>query len=466
LNKTGRFKYLVLLLLLISLFPYLYISFYANPIADDYCNANWSMGKTFWENFTYLFLYIGGRYSANTLFYFHPLAYHSLKAYKLAPASLIIMTIFSFYYFFRSITSRLFSKINSWNASILFVLLYLFQMPSLAQGIYFYNSACVYQMGLIVSMLYFGLLYEYYCGKFTFNKAVHLFLLAITLIACVGFNEVLTLVLLCFHYLILFLLKEQEKKIGADWIFIVSICTLASLVMLFAPGNFLRSTHYPDNHNFLRSIVFTGMQMARFGFSWVVSAPLILSSLLFAHIIISKKENIPFFRQRYFFKPWQSVLLLFAILFLCIFPAYWSTNILGQHRTVNVGCFLFLLFGCVCIGIYSIAYLEKIKQYFIVSQKGQLLILLLLLGTMATTNNEYAVLTDILSGRIKRFDFEMQERYAVLETVADKSKPVHIKELTEKPASLFVLDLSSDSTYWVNIAQAQYFGVKSIVCEK
>jgi len=76
----------VFVLLLLALVPFLYISFFANPAADDYCNALWSIEKPFLDNYSYLFLSIGGRYTANILFLIHPLAFHSLTIYKLIPA--------------------------------------------------------------------------------------------------------------------------------------------------------------------------------------------------------------------------------------------------------------------------------------------------------------------------------------------------------------------------------------------
>ena len=455
---------MLLLLLLCSLSPYIYLSFFAHPAADDYCYSLWSMQKPFLENFTHLFQTTGGRYTTNALLLVNPLKFNNLTLYKTIPVLMILFTVLSVYYLFRSVTSCAISKVNSLNASILFVLLYLHQMPSLAEGIYFYNSAVDYHLGLIMTVFYFGLLHEYLKRKFILHPAVHLILLLIVLVISLGFNEVITLALMCFHGVVLFLFNKQQKKISTDWMMVALVCLVFSCIMLLAPGNSVRAENYSDNHNLFRSLSFTGMQMFRFGFSWASSLPLILSSFLFAGIVISKKEKMPFFGQKYFISPWMSVLLLLGVLFLGIFPPYWATNILGQHRTVNMVCFLFLLYWFVCIGMYANNYSEKIKVNFIIGQKTRLIMIGIILCMITATNNGYTVMTDILYGKVNTFEREMQERYRLLNNPENKNKTVRIKALSEKPGSLFILDIYTDSTYWVNSCEADYFGVKQIVC--
>ena len=453
-------------MLLCALSPYLYISQFAHPIADDYGFAVRSMNYSFIENLTYLFFNMGGRYTTNALILLNPLAFHSLTLYKIIPAFQIALTVVSFYYFFRSLMSRALSRIDSLNVSLLFVLLYLFQMPSLAEGIYFYTSAANYQTGIIVSLFYFGLLYNYFKKKYIAHQIAHISILLLVLLIATGFSEVITLVLVYFHLAVVFLLYKQKKKIDPAWLLILFACLLFSLVMLLAPGNSVRSSSYPDNHNFFHSLILTCMQIFRFGFEWMSSLPLLLCSFLFAGTILSNREKISFLKQEYFLTPWVSVLFHFAILFLCIFPPYWGTNILGQHRTVNIACFFFFLYWFICIGIYTNRYFEKMNLDFLLNKKIRLVAIVLIVCTLFTTKNGYTLFYDIWYSRVNIFSAQMNGRFIILSKKENREKGMILKPLSEKPKSLFILDLTKDSTDWINSCQAKYFGVPSIICKE
>lgn len=464
--SSANQQYVLLFALLFSIFPYFYLSFFAHPIADDYNYAFLGNTRNIWEECLNQYLTWNGRYSSNILVLLNPVRCNDLLWYKASASIQLILTFICLFYFLRAITSRSFSIIATINASILFLLIYLHQMPTLAEGIYWYTGAVTYQTGICVALVYLGLLCDYFHKKYILHKFVSLFAAGVLLIIAAGFNEVLTLILICIHLGFMAIFYKNGKRIPSELILLSLLGVACILAMILAPGNAVRESYFSDNHNFVRSVSFTGMQMIRFAFSWISSLPLLLASILFVGLIISHKEKMPFFRQNYFFPVWASLSLLFLILFLCIFPAYWGTNILGQHRTVNVACFMFFLYWLVCIGTYSNIYLEKIKEFFRINKKVQPLLVVIILCTITATHNGYAVITDILYGRVNTFDREMQERYSILSNPINKNKTVYLKALSEKPASVFVLDLSSDSLSWINTSQANYFGVRTIVCTK
>ena len=456
-------QYLLLICLLLILSPYFYLSFFAHPIADDYSYSYLGKTTALPTELKHQYLNWNGRYISNVFVLLNPLAFNSFFGYKAFSAIQIAFSLFSIFYFFRTVFHTSLSLLATLNACILFLLIYLFQMPSLAEGIYWFTGAVSYQTGLGISLVYFGILINYFNKKYIINKTVHFISAIVLLIVSSGFNEVLTLLLPCFHLIALFLFWKKQKRVLPEWVLLSSFSLICTLIMAFAPGNTIRDSYYKDNHNIIQSLAFTSMQTFRFTFEWIL--PLLLSSCIFSGIVVSLNKEKSFFNQAYFFKPWVSALFLVLILCLCIFPPYWGTNILGQHRTVNVACFFFTLFWFLCVGIYSNVHSEKIKQNFIFNKKAQLFLMAIILCIISATKNGYTICTDILYGRVDIFDREMQERYAKLRDPENKNKTVYLKELSEKPASLFVLDISSDSTYWANSGQAKYFGVNGIVCK-
>ena len=465
LTKENYLKCFLLAALLSVLTPYLYISFFTHPIADDYCFAFLEKDVSFLKGYIHLFFNMGGRYITNALIFLNPIAFHNITLYKFIPLFQILIALFSFYYFFRALTSRAMSRINSLNAALLFLLLYLFQMPCLAEGIYNYGASVNYHLGIIVAVLYFGLLVDYFMKHYFIHRFFHCFIGIFLLAITIGFSEVITLVLLSLHLLILFQYFVKREKIKTEWWILFFTCTFFSFIMFASPGNAERSLNYPDNHNFFRSLSFSLMQVCRFGLDWI-SVPVLLLSIAFIGTVSSLRNKMPFFLQEYFLNPWASALLLAWILFVCVFPPYWATNILGQQRTVNVACFFFLLYWFICIGFYVNIYFKNWNLSFLANKKLQVLISACVICIFICTKNGYAVFTDILYNRVEKFDNQMQQRFDTLSIEANKNKIVYLKPLSEKPKSLFVLDLSADSGHWINYCQAKYFGVKTIVCKE
>ena len=396
----------------------------------------------------------------NALEILNPLVFLRLDIYQLFPLFQTCLMLLAIYYLFRALTARQLARIDSLNGSLFFVLLFLCLMPSLAEGIYSFDSAIAYNTQLIVSALYLGMLADYFNGKYLLHKFLHILIASVLLIITMGFTEVVSMLLLCFHIGVLFIQKKGDQKIKVEWAWFSFLCLACLTVMVIAPGNNARGANYSDSHNFFRSVFFTAMQTARFGFSWIANVPLMMLSVLFISMIRASNNKISLFNPEYFFKPWASVFILAGILVVCIFPPYWATNILGQHRTVNTAFFFFLIYWFLCVGVYVNKYSEKTNFTILQNEKLKNGLIILAICILAVTGNGYDVFTDILYGRAKKFDAEMQERFDVLSSEASKGKTIYLRPLSEKPHSLFILDLGADSTDWINGCQAEYFGVR------
>jgi hypothetical protein len=161
-----------------------------------------------------------------------------------------------------------------------------------------------------------------------------------------------------------------------------------------------------------------------------------------------------------------AALMLGAVLTIPIatFPAYWSTGILGQHRTISVAYFVFLLlwFAALTAAI-SVGWLPTSSSWFMNSRVRQGAGALLVASLMFKGNG-YRLATDFAYGRPQTFDSEMSSREAALRACASTpTRDCAIAPLTTSPESFSVLDLSTDPNDWVNRACAEYFGVAHVV---
>ena len=90
-------------------------------------------------------------------------------------------------------------KINKINLSLSVTVFYLFVMPNIAEGIYWFTGAVTYQLSVILIITYAALLYRYLNERYLFGKTFHYLLNVIILILIIGFNEIAMLLMLFSH---------------------------------------------------------------------------------------------------------------------------------------------------------------------------------------------------------------------------------------------------------------------------
>jgi uncharacterized protein DUF6056 len=455
--------YFFLFLALASLLPYFIISMYAHPAGDDFVYAYNGQHFSLTENSARDYFEWNGRYIANLLVVLNPMAFDSLGSYKLFADLLILLTFISFYFLVKTVTNNSFTKIYSILFSGVLTLLFLQQMPSLSQGIYWYTGAVTYQGANILTLFYISALINLLREKYFINKIIHILFCSILIFVITGFNETAMVFLLLFHAF-LFIKNKNELLF---FIFIFSL--LCSLVVILAPGNSVREAVFPGRHQFFYSLFFSLAQSARFFLKWVTGIPLILASLVYIPVSMHISEKPVLFRNNFYLSPVSSTCLLFIMIFLSAFPSYWSMGMLAQHRTVNAAYFFFLILWFINLSAW-INFLKKKKIIITLSNFTSkyfsiLFILILLFSFM--TGNGYRVLSDLFSGKAKNFDREMRLRYEILNSAGQNPEKIcRVDSLQNKPASLFVLDITENENDWMNRGMAAYFGINKLSLKK
>jgi hypothetical protein len=207
----------------------------------------------------------------------------------------------------------------------------------------------------------------------------------------------------------------------------------------------------------------SALQTLRFAGDWISSGSLLLATLLFVPIcekLSGRHQQGPRLTKLWF-------LLLVAGLVLVVpvstFPAYWETGILGQHRTVNVAYFAFLILWFLATSMWLASGHRLASSLKSLCRDWRLPVAVLLIASLALTRNSYALELDLISGRLAEFNRGMRGRYAALLACQERGqRSCDIDALRSKPASFYVLDVSSDPTDWVNVSYARYFGVSEV----
>lgn len=462
-----KHKYLILILcLLFILLPYIYISFFVHPIADDFTYSIKGKNYGILEVLKYEYLHWNGRYSSNLFVILNPIVFNSLIGYKLVPVFSIILTIFSFYFFFCSITA-FFTKAQKLSYSLFLTLLYIYQMPVISEGIYWFTGFVTYHLGNILFLLFIALIFKYLKHKYFFNKYFHAFVIISLQFILIGLNEVIMLNLLFLCFLTLFI-TYRNKQVNMNFFMLLFIFALIfSSFLFFAPGNSNRESLFSNNHNLFSSLINSSIQTFRFIFEWISSLPLIIASVFYFFINkqLSVQESI--FKESFYLKPQLSYSLIFITVFTCIFPAYWAIGILGQQRTVNVAYFLFIIFWFINLTVVFNNFRDKLQSFNDLKVEIKIVAVLLMLISFAITKNGLSLISDIAYNKEIQYNSIMNERFYKLNLFnKNSSDTIYFEKIPNPPKTIFILDITNDSDCWMNKGYNAFFEIDNKIVAK
>jgi hypothetical protein len=147
---------------------------------------------------------------------------------------------------------------------------------------------------------------------------------------------------------------------------------------------------------------------------------------------------------------------------------YMPTGSYGEGRLTNVVWFSFMIFSWINYA-FLVIYLYSHK-YILIKSAGHPVIwtvltvfclFVLFAGKCGDArSSSYTACTEILSGDAQLFAQEWDERYVLLED--DSIKDVAFVPLSVRHSMLFLSDLSTDPSHWLNGAVSGYYGKDSV----
>ena len=443
LNLKISFSYFLLILL--GFLPFVVIGFFSFPMGDDFNYAVKGNELDMIEISINEYMTWNGRYFSNLLVVLNPIRFHSFLAYRLMPIFWVFSLSVCLVYFLKSLFNEL-SIGKLWLLSFMIILFYTNKLPIISEGLFWFTGAVTYWLGLIFFIIYTTVAIRYY-RKMYKNEIFQRFVLGILLILAMGFNEVASLWLLSAHLFSLFYSNLRSRF----WPYIV-LCVILFCIVYFAPGNLVRAEYFPIRNEIFNSLKMTFLQMARFTVIWLFS----YSSLSIVILLVAFKTELLIYFGGFLEKIRFRYLLFWYLmfLFLSIFPAYWATGILGQHRTLNMSCFVFVI--SFIIGFLKIIQSQKLK-WFNHDYRKEVLILVAFLLIFAS-GNHFAAMMDILTGEANKFYKEMTYRCEIIKN--DKGEKIILDPIVAKPRCLLNYEITSNPNSWENFYYNLYFKQK------
>jgi hypothetical protein len=438
-KSVSRQQIIVLILLLIGLLPFIYISFFAHPAADDLNYGYKGKFQYFLPTLLGEYLHWNGRYFSNILVLINPIVYDSLLLYRVIPVIIIFVSAWSYFWFIREISKHQVSRVKSLIYALALLLVFLSIMPNIAEGVFWYTGAVTYLLGSSWILVLWSVLLKIKDK----NNSVWILAAIILIITGIGFNEI-NMIIIFLSMAAALLIGKKDKKSRKRYLWLFVIALIFSSVVFFAPGNTGREAYFPERHDSIKSLYFSSLQTIRFFVTWSLSFPLLIASLLYYFINQELSEKFDLFRKSFNLIPVYSSLILLVLIFISVFPAYWSTGILGQHRTVNAVCFLFLIFWFINLTVFY----NKFKRSFrIKRERIQPILMLLFIIIFFIYGNSNKLMVDLFEKRHISYDNQMTERVAKVSTHEDL---IYFTPIENPPHTLFITDLSTDPNHTEN----------------
>lgn len=426
---------------------------YAHPMADDFSYALKDVSAGAWAATAWEYEYWNGRYASNFLVLYGPFrqGFDGITLYRWIPALLMGLTLCGAFAGLRAMAPAL-PRTSALIGALIWTALFMHLMPDMAEGFYWYTGAVTYQLPHALTLFAVACLAWWHKTGRLFYAAVASGLLFI----CVGFNEVIMVLTVVATAAGVLAQLRAPRRWNAGHAMIISAVLIGTAIMLLAPGNEARGRHFGGTGQLFHSAGMSVLQTLRFGTSWTLSGPLLLLSVLcwcgHEHLC----ALVPSARQGFHVHPAISTTALFAVIFLCCFPPYWSTGILGQHRTVNTACFFFLPLWFINLTAWRVRFGGGRSVPF----RASAVLIALFLSALVFTGNSGAAMRDQLSGRAARSDAQLWERYARLRNVAPGSV-ARVPLIEGPPRTLYILDLR-EPDFLANVDYAAWFGLESV----
>ncbi|MEP7146824.1 MAG: DUF6056 family protein [bacterium] len=456
-------KFLIALLLLLIL-PFLLLYLYLNPTPEDFYFAYEAKHWTLWEDMRIQYKNATGRYFQIILLYLNPLAYNSFPGYKIVCFLLMVLLIYAIFLSAKLLSKDQLTFREIALISLIIFFLYLYAMPIISEGLYWYTGITAYNTGVILIPFFF--LFSVLLHK---SKKLYLTIFY-TLISCVlifaigGSNEILSP--LFFIFIIIWLISDflAEKKLKWTLIVFVLIAGVSLYLLAISPGNRIRSSQFPGNRNLIFAFSYTFTFLIQKIFSWVFNSPLIPCTLFLIPVfsgIIKKNKNIT---KPILFNPVWSMLIWLGFLYISTFIPLWSSAQVFD-RTLNFIYLLFLAGWFYNVFIlynfvsrrYNLNLERHIKYVYIFS-------FVVLSYFLIKENSIKTAYYDLLGGSASGLNSQMQDRYEQIRQCSSDS--CEVDSLKNIPRTLFIKDITSDPNVLSSGWYGKYFNKEIITLKR
>ncbi len=463
---------LKIIFLFLCILPFFILAFFVHPVADEYGYSINTASMSMWE-FCYS-TYVGwsGRFFSIFMSYiFLKMIIYWQGFYQIFVFLILIIIFMSYYWIINKLnfTNSVKEKLLLTNS---FFLLYMYGLPTQAEGFYWFICALNYI--LVNSFLIF--LIGFLCDR-EYNiqnqKSIsqNLIIFFFTFALC-GSVEIMSAVVVGLIAVIWITKFVTIKKIDKFYSLLFLFALVCFCFSIFAAGNSVRASSFSGLSNPLLILPKLIPNSLNYIFYWFFETPVLVFTLFylpFAQKIVTKTS----FEFVFKVNPFLALLVWIGVIFGSFSIGYISIGGELPMRANNIIYFLFLMgwfyVVSVLVCFYSNEDSSKNLDFSIFSKPSvftKLIAPLVIFMFLYKENNPIRVAySDILKGRAYNYAMQLDDRKTLL--LNCKSDTCIVPFIKNPPHIIYepTLDLTTDPNDWKNKSQATYFGVKAIKVE-
>ena len=413
-----------LLLIVVFIIPFLYVSNYSILYMDDFCRS-FLVSENYFHNIRDWYLHHNGRF-INAIFTLLPV--YKITIYRLIIALQFIILSFLLFHFFRSVFKLYQLDISMSKIlfiSIVFYIVLLSGLPSVYEFFYWYAAVTVYLLSL-----YFLLFFIKYTLEFYFLEKTSFLFWGVVILLMVGNNELLIgftntilLLLILFYY-------YRHTQWSKPLLILNFLGWIGSLLVIFSPGTAFRKEQFQYSGNFIGAAKISILRVPEFFIDNLFQLPFFLFYLflfLFVYSNINERKEVRYIN------PFLLIGLTLIFIALMFFTLFFATGTLDIEKG-RIGSFIIATaFVILTLNIINLAAFIRGKIGFQIGSPKPVFLFsfpLVLLSLIGLFNDNYLALRkDITSGDLKEFKENYQERQGIIKSLNEKDHEIFLKPI-------------------------------------
>ncbi|WP_338766501.1 DUF6056 family protein [Bernardetia sp. ABR2-2B] len=461
-NSTSTLK---IIFLFLCILPFFFLAFFARPSADEYPFFTQLSSMSSLEFAYFMYKNWSGRYfSVFLVALFLKLIVYWQGFYPIFIFLILVVNFFSFYWMIDRLNFTDSRKEKLLLTSSLFIV-YLYGMPSLAEGFYWFICALGYMFINCLVIFWIGFLIERE-AKIYNSKSVlkeNLLILFFTFALC-GSMEIISSFVVGLIAVIWLTKFINTKRINTFYGLLFLFALLCFCFSVFAAGNSVRGSHFAGLSNPIFILPKLIPNSLNYIFYWFFETPILVFTLFylpFAHKIASKSSYDFVFKVN----PFWALIVWIGVVFGSFSIGYISIGGELPMRINNIIYFLFLIGWFYIVSVF-VSFYQKNNDFSIFKNPSVFTNLIapvvVFLFLYKENNPIRAAYADILKGRAYNYSMQLDTRKTLLSNC--KSDTCIVPIIPNPPHIIYepALDLTTDPENWKNKSQAIYFGVKAI----
>lgn len=447
--------------------PIFIICFYTNPSPEDFYYAHEAKVKSLCENTHIQYKHGTGRYFQNFLLYLTPLYENPFTAYKIVCFIFMVLFFVAILIAVNLLVRNKISLEEKLFTGLVLFFIYVYCMPEIASGFYWYGGITAYHSGLILVPVFLLFFIKSENSPNASRKIVYGIISFFIMIFLIGVNEILAILVFLFILTLNFstmFAAGKRKKIVWKYIFFAAAAGVFLYILIKSPGNKFRLTQFPGNQNISFSLLNSFYYLAENIFQLLFTTPLIACTLILLPVYSGISSRLEGSKKNL----WNSLvwfpIVWFAILIISVFFSFYSATVV-MNRTSN---FIYFIFLCgwfyfifiLCEKFYRkfrINFTDYCKYFYPVS-------VVILLLFFFKENNITTAVSDLFSGSANSYNEQMNERFQKIRNCTTDT--CRVDSLKNIPTTIYYRDITSDPTLLSSEWYGRFFNKSSVVTMK